>query len=68
MALAEIAPDECLVLEDNPFGWHAAEAAGAHLLKIGVVTEVNYGYIRRAIQAIESRPAAAVFPTLQRVA
>lgn len=68
MAMANVAPEECLVLEDNPFGWQAAEEAGAHLLKIGVVNEVNYGNIRRTIEAIETRPVATAFPTLQRVA
>ena len=68
MTLADVAPQECLVLEDNPFGWQAAEDAGAHVLKIGVVNEVNYGNIRRAIEAINARPAASGFPSLQRVA
>lgn len=68
LGMADVAPQECLVLEDNPFGWQAAEEAGTNLLKIGVVNEVNYGNIRRAIEAIEARPAVTGFPTLQRVA
>lgn len=55
MSLADVAPHECLVLEDNPFGWQAALDSGAHLLKIGGVNEVNSGNIRRAIQAAEAR-------------
>lgn len=54
MTLAAVTPHECLVLEDNPFGWQAALDAGAHLLKIGGVNDVHYGNIRRAIQAAEA--------------
>ena len=53
MTLANVAPHECLVLEDNPFGWQAASDAGAHLLKIGGVNDVHYGNICRAIRAAE---------------
>ena len=59
LALADVAPEECLVLEDNPFGWQAAEEAGTHLLRIGAVNEVNYGNVRRAIEAIQARPVTA---------
>lgn len=68
LVMADVHPNECLVLEDNPFGWQAAEDAGAHLLKIGVVNEVNYGNIRRVIADIESQPAEAGFASLKRVA
>jgi HAD superfamily hydrolase (TIGR01509 family) len=68
MTLADVAPEECLVLEDNPFGWQAAEEAGAHVLKIGVVNDVNYGNIRRTMEAINTRPAATTLPSLRRVA
>lgn len=68
LTLADVAPHECLVLEDNPFGWQAAGDAGTHLLKIASVNEVNYGNIRRAIQTIECQPIGTGFTPLNRVA
>jgi len=35
-------PHECLILEDNEHGIAAATASGAHLLKIGVPSDVRY--------------------------
>lgn len=34
-------PDECLIVEDNANGVKAATAAGAHILQVHSVTEVN---------------------------
>ncbi|NBT35910.1 MAG: HAD family phosphatase [Betaproteobacteria bacterium] len=64
IALMRAAPEECLVLEDHPYGWQAATTAGAHLLKISAAGEVTYGNIRGAIDAIES--AAKVAPAVSR--
>lgn len=48
-----LAPDECLICEDNENGIKAARASGGHLLVIGEVPDTNYFNIRRAINAIE---------------
>lgn len=52
MQLADVQPHECLVLEDNPFGWRAATGASAHLLQIADVKEVNYENIHSKIEQI----------------
>jgi len=38
-------PKQCLVVEDNPNGIKAAEAAGAHVMVVGNVTDVTYAAI-----------------------
>jgi len=48
-------PEECLILEDNENGIRAAKASGAHLLKIGEVTDVTYINIKNRIREIENR-------------
>ena len=45
--------DECLVVEDNPHGIEAAEAAGCELLVVDSVHDVTYQNIRSRIDAIE---------------
>jgi beta-phosphoglucomutase len=50
-------PDECLVVEDNPNGIKAAQDAGAHLLCVSDVTEVNYINITRRIRDLETQHA-----------
>ena len=47
-------PEECLILEDNENGILAAKASGAHLLKIGEITDVNYSNIKNRIKEIEN--------------
>lgn len=47
-------PHECLILEDNFNGIIAAEASGAHLMKIVEVEDVNYWDIKARIQEIEA--------------
>jgi HAD superfamily hydrolase (TIGR01509 family) len=46
--------DECLVVEDNEHGIHAAQAAGCHLLVVEEVTETNFANIMSRIAQIES--------------
>ena len=46
-------PKDCLILEDNENGIRAAKASGAHLLKIGEVTDVTYLNIKERIKEIE---------------
>lgn len=50
----EILPSECLVLEDNANGIRAATEAGAHVMQIDQITDVNYANIVKFIQKIES--------------
>lgn len=52
--LFELAPDECLVIEDNPKGIQAATAAGCHLFVVDHVHEVQYDAIRARIEELES--------------
>jgi beta-phosphoglucomutase len=49
-----VAPQECLILEDNEHGIQAAIAAGGHLLRIGVPSDVTYFSIKSRIVEIES--------------
>jgi HAD superfamily hydrolase (TIGR01509 family) len=50
-----VAPEECLILEDNEHGIEAAIASGGHLLKIGVPDDVTYRAIKARILEIEGR-------------
>ena len=49
----KLRPDECLILEDNENGIKAANASGAHLLRINTVADVNYQNIKKRIIDIE---------------
>ncbi|MBU3616721.1 HAD family phosphatase [Polynucleobacter sp. JS-Polo-80-F4] len=49
-----VLPSECLVLEDNENGIRAATDAGAHVMQIDQVTDVNYANIVEYIQKIEA--------------
>lgn len=51
----KLAPDECLILEDNENGIKAARASGAHLLVIHDVNEVNLENITKRISEIEAQ-------------
>ena len=53
----KLRPEECLVVEDNPNGIKAAEDAGAHLLCVSDVTEVNYLNITRRIHELDTQRA-----------
>lgn len=48
-----LTPQECLVVEDNEHGIRSATDAGAHLLIVGDVTDVNIENIRNRIREIE---------------
>lgn len=54
MARLGVEPAECVVVEDNPNGIAAARTAGAHVLCVTDVREVNYANIRRFIDAAEA--------------
>jgi len=55
IARLEISPSECLILEDNINGIKAAEASGAHVMRIDAVENVNYQSIKAEIRKIEER-------------
>jgi HAD superfamily hydrolase (TIGR01509 family) len=48
-----LAPDECLIIEDNENGIIAAKASGGHLLVVKEVSEVNLTNIMRHIDKVE---------------
>lgn len=50
-----LTPEEVLVLEDNRNGIQAATAAGAHVMKIETVYDVNYENIKAHIKLAEAR-------------
>lgn len=58
-----LATAECLVVEDNHHGITAAETAGAHVMAVGGIADVNWDNIRHhleiANQAAKSAPTAA---------
>ncbi|MEA8593005.1 HAD family phosphatase [Pseudomonas aeruginosa] len=53
MEMLGVAPDETLILEDNPHGIAAAKASGAHVLVIGEPADVTYQNIIARIAEIE---------------
>lgn len=55
MAQLDVAPENCLILEDNAHGIQAAIASGGHLMKIGVPEDVTYGAIQAHIKEIQSK-------------
>ena len=50
-----LTPEEVLVLEENRNGIQAATAAGAHVMKIETVYDVNYENIKAHIKLAEAR-------------
>jgi beta-phosphoglucomutase-like phosphatase (HAD superfamily) len=59
MARFAARPDECLVVEDNPIGIKAAEASGAHVLRVSGPEAVSYDNIRAAIDDAAAAAGAA---------
>ena len=51
--LLKLSPQDCLVVEDNQHGIAAATAAGAHVLSVESVQDVNYQNIIGCINKIE---------------
>ena len=49
----DLAPDECVIVEDNENGLKAARASGAHVLKVDSIHDVNYDNIRAFINEVE---------------
>lgn len=52
-----LAPDECLIVEDNPNGIKAARDSGAHVLCVNDVRDVNYANIIHKIESLEATHA-----------
>lgn len=50
-----LAPQDCLIVEDNENGVKAALTSGAHLLKVEAVEDVNYQNIKNRISQIEAQ-------------
>ena len=46
-------PKECVVVEDNPNGVAAGRAAGAYVLQVGTVFDVNYKNIKDFVRDCE---------------
>lgn len=53
MRRLDMDPEECLILEDNENGIAAAEASGAHVMRIDNVEDVTYDDIKRAVESAE---------------
>ena len=53
MKKLSLAPEECIVIEDNPKGIAAGKASGAFVLPVAGVLDVNYLNISRAIAKFE---------------
>lgn len=47
------APQECIVVEDNPNGIQAGLASGAFVLEVATIYDVNYENIIRKVQEVE---------------
>jgi len=60
-----LAPEECLIVEDNDHGIRAARASGAHVMVVNDVSEVNYQSICKSIDKLQ---ASFELPALQVVA
>lgn len=54
MQCLNVAPHECLILEDNDHGIQAAVASGGHLLRIGIPDDVTYQAVTTRISEIEA--------------
>ncbi len=53
-AKLDVLPSETLVVEDNPHGIEAAQAAGAHVLIVTDPSEVSFDRIRAEIESIRA--------------
>ena len=50
----QLAPEECVIVEDNLNGIKAARAAGGHVLEVARVEDVNYANIRRMVEECDN--------------
>jgi HAD superfamily hydrolase (TIGR01509 family) len=54
MERLNLRPSECLILEDNPHGLHAARMSGAHVLKVDDPSMVTWDLISAEISRIDN--------------
>ncbi|MEO1616101.1 MAG: HAD family phosphatase [Planctomycetota bacterium] len=52
-------PHECLVVEDGEYGLAAAKAAGANLLRVETVHDVNFANVKKRLGELGTQVAAA---------
>ncbi len=50
----QLRPEECMIVEDNFNGIKAARAAGAHVMEVARVEDVNYANIKENIDKFEA--------------
>lgn len=49
-----IKPEQCVIVEDNEHGVRAAEASGAHVLKVDTIHDVTYDNLKSFIREVEN--------------
>lgn len=54
MSRLELKPEQCVVVEDNPHGIEAGRKAGAHVMEVSTVEDVNYWNICQFIASIDA--------------
>lgn len=55
-----VSPNECLVVEDGDYGLAAAKAAGANLLRVETVSDVNYENVKARVEEINREAGSRV--------
>jgi beta-phosphoglucomutase-like phosphatase (HAD superfamily) len=60
ISLLGLAPQECLIVEDNENGVRAARCSGAHVMQVQDVAEVNFDNISGKIAALDAATRQAV--------
>jgi beta-phosphoglucomutase len=50
----KLAPEQVVIVEDNPNGITAARGSGAHVLEVDTVKDVNYSNIKKFINSLEA--------------
>lgn len=53
MRRLDLAPHECLIVEDNDHGFQAAQASGGHVMRVGTTEDVTFDRINAAITSIQ---------------
>lgn len=52
-----IKPQECLIVEDSPYGVESAKASGAHVMQVEGCADVHYQNIMQHVESYEKRGA-----------
>jgi beta-phosphoglucomutase len=58
MSMIDVAPEQCLIVEDNENGIKAATASGAHVLVVEDPGDVNLERVTTRIAAVEGSVVA----------